>query len=67
MPKQQSRWKKFLVLWVFLFVTFLAMKVIYNLWFYGWIDLRKGAILEVLILPMGQAILFWFAYRFDKR
>ena len=67
MPKQQPRWKKFLVLWFFLFITFLAMKIVFNLLVYGWIDLRQGAILEVLVLPLGQSLLFWFAYRFGKR
>lgn len=61
-----SAWKRFLLLWLFMCLTFVAMKVLFNLWFHGWIDLRRVALLEVMILPLGQTLLLWFAYRLDR-
>lgn len=61
-----SAWKRFLLLWLFMFLTFVGMKVLFNLWVHGWIDLRRVAFLEILVFPLGQTLLLWFAYRLDR-
>ena len=61
-----SAWKRFLLLWLFMFLTFVAIKVLFNLWAHGWIDLRRVALLEVLVVPAAQTLLLWFGYRLDR-
>jgi hypothetical protein len=61
--KKNAPWKKFLLLWLFLLLSYLIIKIAFNLAVYGWIDLRKNAFLELLILPLGQSVLFWIIYR----
>ena len=51
--------KRFLLIWFFLFISYLAIKLSFNLLYFGWIDLRWSALLELLILPLGQSIAFW--------
>jgi hypothetical protein len=65
--KKNGYWKKFLLLWLFLLLSYLIIKIAFNLAVYGWIDLRKNAFLELLVLPLGQSILFWFIYRPGRR
>lgn len=59
--------KRFLLLWVFMFVTFLAARLAVNMLLYGWIDLRKSALLEALALPLGQAVLFLPLFGLGRR
>jgi len=61
-----STWKRFLLLWLFMFLTFVCLKVLFNLWAHGWIDLRRSALLEVLLIPAAQTLLLWFGYRLDR-
>lgn len=50
-----------------MFFTYLTIKFIFNLVFFGWIDLRRVALLEFLILPLGQSIAFWAITRIHKK
>ncbi len=50
--------KRFLLLWLFMFATFLVARLSVNMLVYGWIDLRKSALAELLVLPLAQALLF---------
>lgn len=50
---------EFLKVWFFMFFTFLIFKFLCNLFIYGLIDLRRVAILEVLLVPLGQSLAFW--------
>lgn len=43
--------------------TVAGMKVAINWSVYGWIDLRKGPILEVLLIPLALSLIVWFACR----
>jgi hypothetical protein len=49
----------FLKVWFFMFFTFLITKFLCNLVIYDVIDLRRVAILEVLLVPLGQSVVFW--------
>ena len=57
----------FLKLWFFMFFTYLTIKVIFNLLYFGWIDLRRATLLEVLCLPLGQAVAFWLITRVGRK
>lgn len=63
----RSRCKKFIMLWLILFVSFACAKLLFNLWAYGWIDLRVNAFLETLLLPCAQSLVVWYAFKFDRR
>jgi len=67
MKKVKSFLIDFFKLWFFMFFTYLTIKVIFNLIFFGWIDLRRVALLELLILPLGQSIAFWAITRIHKK
>lgn len=55
-----------LKLWFFFFVSYLLILTLFTYLYYGWIDLRNVALLQVVVVPMGQAILFW-AITFRRR
>lgn len=50
---------EFLKVWFFMFFTFLTFKFLCNLLIYNLIDLRRIAILETLLVPLGQSVAFW--------
>ncbi len=49
---------RFLKVWLVLGVSYLFLRVIYNLVFYGWLELRLFVLFEVILLPLGQAAIF---------
>jgi hypothetical protein len=51
--------KRLLILWILCLVTYLALKIAIDLSYFGWIDLRRLAVVEAAILPFGQAMVFW--------
>jgi len=53
----------FLKLWLFMFFSYLMVVLAFNLAYHGWIDLRRATLLQLLIIPFGQAIAFWFLTR----
>lgn len=57
----------FLKLWFFMLFTYLTIKVIFNLLYFGWIDLRRATLIEVLFLPLGQAVAFWLITRVRRK
>lgn len=57
--KEISLLVEFLKVWFFMFFTFVTVKVLCTLMIYGWIDLRRVALLEVLLVPLGQSVAFW--------
>ena len=67
MKKSTSRIGNFLRLWFVLFFAYFTLKVIFNLLFYGWIDLRRIALLELLTIPLAQSILFRIMTRMGKK
>jgi len=54
---------EFLKVWCFMFFTFLVLKAGCNLLLFGIIDLRRLAILETLLVPLGQSIAFWLVVK----
>lgn len=59
-------WLRFLWLWLFMLVVYVALKIGFNLAVFGWIDLRKATLLEMLVLPSLQSVALWFAFRLDR-
>jgi hypothetical protein len=59
MKKSAFSLGNFFRLWFLLFFSYVTLKVIFNLLFYGWIDLRRIALLELLAIPLGQSMLCW--------
>lgn len=64
--KTKPAWRRFLALWLFMLLIFVAAKSAFTLVMYGWIDLRIPALLEALLMPSIQTVLLWFAFRLDQ-
>jgi len=47
-------------------LVYVAAKTGFNLAVFGWIDLRKATLLEVLVVPSIQSVALWFAFRLDR-
>ena len=62
-----SRWGAFLRLWIVMAFSFVSVKILFNLVVLGWVDLRPTAFKELLVLPLGQSIVFWFVTRRRRR
>ncbi len=58
---------RFLRLWFLVFLSYAIIKFVFNLVVMGWIDLRWTALLELLCLPFGQTVVFWFVTRRVRR
>ena len=58
-----SRWGAFLRLWVVMAFSFVSVKILFNLIVLGWVDLRPTAFKELLVLPLGQSLVFWIVTR----
>jgi hypothetical protein len=54
---------RFIRLWLAVFFSYVLIKFLFNLAVFGWIDLRDVALLELVVLPLGQAVVFWFITR----
>jgi hypothetical protein len=61
-----SRWA-FLRLWFLLFFSYFGVKFVFNLGMLGYVDLRPIAFCELLLLPLGQSVVFWFVTRGGRR
>jgi len=59
-------WWRFLWLWLLMLLVYVAAKTGFNLAVFGWIDLRKATLLEVLVVPTIQSVALWFAFRLDR-
>ena len=65
--KQYSSWGAFLRLWLVMFFSYFTIKFLFNLILQGWVDLRITAFKELLVLPLGQTIVFWLVTRGWRR
>lgn len=54
---------RFLRLWLMLFFSYGLLKFLFNLSVLGWIDLRRAALLELALMPLGQAVILWLITR----
>jgi len=61
-PTSRS-WGAFLRLWFVMAFSYFFLKFIFNLAVLGWIDLRRVALLELVLLPLGQSVVFWLVTR----
>jgi len=59
-------WWRFLWLWLLMLLVYVAAKTGFNLAVFGWIDLRKATLLEVLVVPTIQSVALWFGFRLDR-
>jgi hypothetical protein len=58
---------RFLRLWFLVFLSYVTIKFVFNLVVMGWIDLRRTTLLEMVCLPLGQAVVFWLVTRRVRR
>ena len=61
--RQRSAAAAFIRLWFVMVFSFTILNFAFNLIVMGWIDLRASFGLEVLMVPLGQSIVFWFVTR----
>ncbi len=50
-------------LWVLLSFSFVLSKLAYGQLVFGYLDLRAGALAELIVLPTVQAAVFWLVTR----
>lgn len=65
-PKVRS-WTALLRLWLVLFLSYTALKVVFNAAFLGWIDLRPAFFWEITAVPVGQSLIVWLVARGSRR
>jgi len=56
-----------LKIWVFMFISYLAILLAFNWAYFGWIDLRSATLIQILVMPTGQALAFWLLTRRSRR
>jgi hypothetical protein len=56
-------WGALLRLWVLLFLSYATLKVIFNIVYSGYIDLRPAFFWEIALLPIGQSLIVWLVAR----
>jgi hypothetical protein len=54
-------------LWAAMLFTYSTVKFVFNLVVLGYLDLTHAAALELVIVPLGQAVLFWLITRRTRR
>ena len=54
-------------LWAAMLFTYFTVKFTFNLAVLGYLDLTHAAALELAIVPLGQAVLFWLITRRARR
>lgn len=59
MKKILSHLIRFVGIWIFMFFSYLTMKIAFNIVYFDWIDLRRAALIEIMVLPTGQSVVFW--------
>jgi len=67
MEKPSPSWRRFLRLWFVLTFAYFTTKFLFNLGIMGWIDLRPVAFLELVLVPLGQSVVFWIVTRRARR
>jgi hypothetical protein len=50
---------RFFKIWIILVFSYVIFRFGYNLVFYGWLDFRLYALIELVALPTGQAVIFF--------
>jgi hypothetical protein len=60
-------WGAFLRLWVVLAFSFVTVKLLVDLLHPGYIDLRRSALIQLVAVPTGQAVVYWLVARRGRR
>jgi hypothetical protein len=64
----QSSVGRFLRLWFVLGFAYFTAKLLFNLAVMGWIwVIRLDALLEIVLVPLGQSVVFWIVTRRARR
>ena len=63
MAQRPASWGAFLRLWLLLLFSYDLLKLLFDLSAYGYVDLRRAALVELVALPFGQAVIFWLVTR----
>jgi len=51
---------------VTLFLSYFFLKILYNRLVFGCLDLRRGALLELVVMPVALTCCLWLGARFMK-
>jgi hypothetical protein len=62
-PDRGTPWAALLRLWVVLAFSFVALKLLIELIYPGYIDLRSVTLLQFALIPAGQALVYWIVVR----
>jgi len=63
MAQQLGSWGAFVRLWVVLFFSYAILKLLFDLIAGGYLDLRGMSLVELVALPLGQAVVCWVVTR----
>lgn len=63
MEQRRSNWAAFLRLWFVLQFSYLLLRLLIDLAVAGYLDLRSIALIELLAVPFGQAVVLWLVTR----
>jgi hypothetical protein len=63
MARRQTSWGAFLRLWLLMFFSYAVLKLLFDLAVMSYIDLRKAALVQLIVLPFGQTLVFWIVTR----
>lgn len=47
-------------------VSYAFIRLVYDRFVFGYIDLRRKSLLEIVIIPVGLTILFWLSKKLMK-
>ncbi len=54
-----SDYRGFASMWLLLTVSYVLVKVAYDQLVFGYLDVRAYSLLQLVILPAAQAVVFW--------
>lgn len=57
----------FLRLWLLMTFSYVILTLVYDLVGPGYVDLRESSLLKLLVVPLGQAVVFWLVTRARAR
>lgn len=59
--------KRFVRFWFVVSFSYVTTKLLFDLALMGWIDLRRPALIELALLPLGQTLALWAVTRRSRR
>ncbi len=60
--KQPANLVRFVKLWLVLALAYCAVRVGFDLYRFGWVDIRRTALLDLAVVPLAQAAFVWLVY-----